>query len=269
MRVSFDRKRILGRTDLLVGRLGISSSWKAPARAYEEAFERGCNYFTWGTVVKGRSPHLRTAVRNIIGSGKRDQLVLSLLTYAHNQYLVDHFLKTALKALGTDYIDVLLLGYYSRRPYQRMIDRASKLRQDGQIRFLGLTGHNRKLFPELAREGVFDLFHIRYNAAHRGAEKDVFPLLPGDDRPGIVAFTATRWRQLMDQKRMPPNEPAPSAVDCYRFVLTNPAVDVCMTGTRTLEQMRENLRVLETGPMNEDELARMIRIGDHLYGKKS
>lgn len=33
-------------THLKVGRLGISSSFGAPAAAYEAAFERGCNYFT-------------------------------------------------------------------------------------------------------------------------------------------------------------------------------------------------------------------------------
>ena len=55
----------LGRTGLTVGRLGISSSFGAPAAAFEEAFERGCNYFTWGTFIRGRSSALRTAIRTI------------------------------------------------------------------------------------------------------------------------------------------------------------------------------------------------------------
>jgi hypothetical protein len=32
--------------------------------------------------------------------------------------------------------------------------------------------------------------------------------------------------------------------------------------------MRENLEVLESGPMSEEEMARMRRIGDHVYGRK-
>jgi aryl-alcohol dehydrogenase-like predicted oxidoreductase len=47
--MDFNTKVKLGRTGLQVGRLGISSSFGAPARAFEEAFEKGCNYFTWGT----------------------------------------------------------------------------------------------------------------------------------------------------------------------------------------------------------------------------
>jgi len=51
----YSEKTTLGRTGLTVGRLGMSSSFGAPATAFEEAFERGCNYFTWGTFIKGRS----------------------------------------------------------------------------------------------------------------------------------------------------------------------------------------------------------------------
>jgi aryl-alcohol dehydrogenase-like predicted oxidoreductase len=46
------------------------------------------------------------------------------------------------------------------------------------------------------------------------------------------------------------------------------AVDVCMTGPRTLDQMREALRALDLGPLGADELERMTRIGDHLRGRR-
>lgn len=49
----------LGRTGLQVGRLGIADGYGAPTEAFEEAFERGCNYWTWGTVVKGRAAAMR------------------------------------------------------------------------------------------------------------------------------------------------------------------------------------------------------------------
>ena len=64
---------------------------------------------------------------------------------------------------------------------------------------------------------------------------------------------------------MPPGQSPLSAVDCYRFVLSHPGVDICMTGARSEQQMRENLKVLETGPMSEDELSRMRTIGDHIH----
>jgi len=65
---------------------------------------------------------------------------------------------------------------------------------------------------------------------------------------------------------MPPDEPVPSAGDCYRFVLSNPAVDVCMMGAKTAKEMRENLAILNSCPMTPEELERMRKIGDYIYG---
>jgi aryl-alcohol dehydrogenase-like predicted oxidoreductase len=146
-----------------------------------------------------------------------------------------------------------------------VIEGALRLKEQGMTRFLGLTSHNRRLFPQLRKEGFFDCFHIRYSAAHRGAEQETFPYLKGKDRPGVVTFTATAWKRLLKHKKMPPGETPPSAVDCYRFVLSNPAVDVCMMGARSIGQMRENLKALDKGPMTKAELDRMRKIGDYIY----
>ena len=263
---AFERTRTLGSTGLSVGRLGISSSFGAPVRAFEEAFERGCNYFTWGTFIKGRSGEMKEAIRNICGAGRRERLVLAMLSYAHDPFLTELFLKRGLKRLGIEYTDVLILGYFSKRPSQRILDGARKLVEMGLVRHIGLTSHNRKLFPMLHNEGLFDVFHIRYSAAHRAAETETFSHLGGARRSGIVTFTATAWRKLLDPRKMPTGVPVPTARDCYRFVLSNPTVDVCMMGARDLPQMRENLKVLDLGPLNPEELARLRRIGDHVHG---
>jgi predicted aldo/keto reductase-like oxidoreductase len=140
------------------------------------------------------------------------------------------------------------------------------MKNKGMFRFLALSSHNRRLFPELAKENIFDIFHIRYSAVHRGAESETFPYLEGNNSPDIVSYTATRWGQLLQEKNMPPSESAPTASDCYRFVLSHPAVDVCMTGPKNLQQMREALRTLDLGPFGGDELERMRKIGDHIRG---
>ena len=89
--MDFHSRRTLGKTGLESGRLGISSSWSAPAEAYEEAFEKGCNYFTWGTFIKGRSAEMQKALQNIIAKGQRDNLIISMLTYAHDNFLTKHY----------------------------------------------------------------------------------------------------------------------------------------------------------------------------------
>lgn len=266
--MSFNEPVILGRTGLEVGRLGIASGYGAPAAAIEEAFERGANYFTWGTVIKGYSGEMRRALRNIVAKGGRDRLVLAAFTYAHGNFMTEKLLRRGLKSAGLDRADVLILGYFSRRPPRRLVDGALRMKESGLVRSIGISSHSRKLLGELAGGGELDVLHLRYSAAHRGAETEIFPMAAGEKRPGLVAFTATRWGQLLKAKKMPPSEPPPTAADCYRFVLSHPAVDVCMSGAKTIEQMRQNLAVLDGGPMSEEELARMRRIGDFVHGPK-
>jgi predicted aldo/keto reductase-like oxidoreductase len=266
----FNEPVVLGRTGLKVGRLGIASGYKAPTAAIEEAFERGCNYFTWGTVIKGYVPTMRDALKHIVAKGQRDRLVLATFSYAHNTFLTERLLTRGLKSAGLDHADVLILGYFAHTPPDRLVEGARRLKDKGLVRFIGLSSHNRKMLGAQAAGGAFDVMHLRYNAAHRGAETEIFPLLPAETekRPGTVSFTATRWGQLLKAKKMPPGEKPLTAPECYRFVLSNPGVDVCMSAPRTLEEMRQNLAVLDAGPMTEAELERVRRIGDCVHGRK-
>ncbi len=203
-----------------MGRLGIASSYGAPCESLEEAFEQGCNYFVWNSFIKGRRSNMRQALVNIARKGQRDQLVLALHSYSHSSAFLDH-------------IDVLLLGYYSRRPPGRIIERALKMQREGLVRFIGLTGHRRTLFPALAEEEEsIEVFHVRYNAVNRGAETEVFPRLHHADRPGVVGFTATRWGHLLNPKRVPEGEEPPTAPDCYRFVLSHPGGSLSYAANR-------------------------------------
>jgi aryl-alcohol dehydrogenase-like predicted oxidoreductase len=203
------------------------------------------------------------AIKNICRKGKRDELIVVIQSYSRSSFLLEVFYRRALKLLALDHADILLLGWYRKKPPQKILNKVKAMKKRGMFRFLALSSHNRRLFPKLAEEDIFDIFHIRYTAAHRGAESETFSYLEGENRPGIVSYTATRWGQLLQEKNMLPGESAPTASDCYRFVLSHPAVDVCMTGPKNLQQMREALRTLDLGPLGGDELERMRKIGDH------
>jgi len=82
-----------------------------------------------------------------------------------------------------------------------------------------------------------------------------------EDRPGIVSYTATSWGQLLKPSLIPPGERAPTATDCYRFVLSNPNVNACWTGPKNTAQLDQALAALDQGPMAEEELAWMRRVG--------
>jgi predicted aldo/keto reductase-like oxidoreductase len=258
-----NQTRTLGKTGLTVGRLGIAASYGAPAEAFEEAFDKGCNYFYLGS---GRHRGgMKLAIRNICDKGFRDKLVVAIHNYGRIGLLTEHFFKKTLQSLNIDCADVLILGWHNRRPTNMLLERALALKEKGLVKFLGMSGHKRSLFPKLAEEGLFDVFHIRYNAAHRGAEQDAFPFLTDSNQTGIVTYTATRWGHLLNHKKMPPGEQPLSAADCYRFVLSNSAVDVCLSGPANIDQMNEALSALDQGSLPPDEMKRIQFIGDHVH----
>ena len=250
----------LGRTGLRVGRLGLSSSYGMPAAAVEAAFEQGMNYLYFGSI---RRRGFAEALRHL--APQRDRMALVLQSYSRLASFLTFTFERGLKMIGYDHADVLLLGMWNKPVSPRILDAARRLKERGLVRFIAASTHHRPLVAA-GVEGV-DVFHVRYNAVHAGAEADVFPHLPSAGRPGIVAFTATSHRQLLGPKRVAVGERLPTAADCYRFVLSNPDVDVCMTGLSSAEQTEHALAALRRGPMSADELAWMRRVGDGIYGK--
>jgi aryl-alcohol dehydrogenase-like predicted oxidoreductase len=254
---------VLGRTGRLVSRLGIGSSYGVPAAAIERAYaEYGVNYLYWGTF---RRAGMADAIRHL-SAQHRDDLVVVLQSYSRLALLLRRSVERALRTLGLDAADVLLLGLHNRPPSRRILDAAIALRDTGRVRWLAVSSHRRATFADYRASDQFDVWHFRYNAAHRGAEQEVFPLLADRSAgPGTVAYTATRWGHLLDPHRIPQGAQVPSASDCYRFVLSHTEVDVCMTGPATAAEMADALTALERGPMSPDELDWMTRMGEHIH----
>ena len=119
-----------------------------------------------------------------------------------------------------------------------MQEELQRLKEDGRVRAVGMSCHNRKFAGELAERGALDVFMMRYNAAHRGAEQDIFPHL-ADFHPGVVSYTATRWSYLLRRPRgWPKDGRIPTAAMCYRFVLSNPARGCLHDGSEQPEAAR-------------------------------
>lgn len=263
---------ILGRTGLAVSRLGVAASYGVPGEAVERAFEQGVNYLYWGSM---RSATFGDALRRL--APRRERFVLVVQSYSRLASYLGRSFEKALRALHFDYADFLLLGMWNRPVSPRILDAARRLKERGLVRFLAVSTHKRRLVPAIAAGSDFDVIHVRYNAAHPGAEQDIFPHLPADNRPGMVAFTATSWGQLVGKqslvsllqgaKGIPRGEKVPTGTDCYRFVLTRPEVDVCMTGPADAAEMDQALAALRLGPMSEEELAWMRRVGRAVSGK--
>lgn len=258
---------ILGRTGLSVFRLGLSCTYRPGKKVIHQAIDAGVNYFFCygfdGQMTKTLREEFKT---------KRDKLVVS--TGAYN-LLVGHpnlrrTLEKRLRQLGTDYIDVFLfLGVTKPKHFgERELDEMRRFREEGKVRAIGISCHDRKFIGKLVSEGAIDVTMMRYNAAHRGAERDIFPHLAAHD-PGVVSYTATRWGYLLRRpKGYPKDAPIPTADQCYRFVLSNPNVDVCLMAPLNARQFAEDIAAIDKGRLSAEEMAFLRMFGDIVHGKK-
>jgi len=139
-----------------------------------------------------------------------------------------------------------------------------RLREEGKVRALGVSIHNRRRAGRLAADSPLDLLMVRYNAAHPGAEEDIFPHVD-PARQSIVSYTATRWRKLLKRPRGWDGR-VPTAGDCYRFCLTEPKVSVVLTGPKTRAMLEANLEAVRQGPLPADELEWMREFGRVVHG---
>lgn len=250
----------LGRTELRVGRLGLGSSFGISHESCLRAFDCGVNYFFWGSV---RTEGMARAIREL-SPRHRNDLVVVVQCYVRFPWLIRKSVEKALKTLRIDQADLLLLGWYDSIPSDRILRSVEALRTAGLYRHLGISTHHRPLIAEMCRESSVDVFHVRYNAVHPGAEQDVFPHLPSVDPPGLVSFTNTCWGQLLDPSRMPAGETCPPAEDCYRFALSQPSIDVAVCGPKNDDELSSALRALTRGALDPEEMAKMQRIGEHI-----
>ncbi|HUU44706.1 MAG TPA: aldo/keto reductase [Acidobacteriota bacterium] len=253
----------------MVSRIGLASGYGVPTAAIEKAFhEYGINYFYLSFLKRGQ---MVRAIRNLAPT-HRDELRIVLAWPAVAGFLLQNYVERWLKKLRIEQADLLVLQDLRKPANQKLVDRVQRLTDSGKVRFVGMSSHERPLLGKIARGEVtapVDFFQVRYNAVHPGAEQDIFPHLPQENRPGIVIFTATSWGQLLKPKYMPPGERPLSAAECYRFVLSHPDVNVCVTGPSTAEQMEDNLKALDAGRLDEEEMVRIRRIGKHIYGHSS
>jgi aryl-alcohol dehydrogenase-like predicted oxidoreductase len=244
-----------------VFRLGLSGSFGLDEAAAREALER-IQYLFWTPRMKGLTAALEGAVRR-----DRERYVIAtgpILGYFPGA--VRKAAENGLRALRTDYLDVLQLYWLSKMSAftGAVQDELLRLKEEGKVRALGVSIHDRPRAGKLAEDSILDLLMIRYNAAHPGAERDVFPHL-ARRRPAVVAYTATSWRKLLRRPRGWTGN-VMTAGDCYRWVLASPHVDVVLTGPRSVAELRENLAAVDRGPPSEADLAWMREFGRSVHG---
>ncbi len=278
-------RRTLGKTGLQVSPLGIGGGNGICSEDVLYAFEHGINYFFFSSdlhhwMYQRSAQALRTLCKR--GSSVRDQVVLATVSYVNDPEKIPALLSDLFYELQVDYIDVFHWGWVTDdTPYDSLLEAAQELKAGGTlarrflpffqratainedlmkrglVRYVGSSFHSRSMARTYMHD--VDVVMIRYNIAHTGVEQDVVPFLSGEETqdPGMVVFNVA----YSSPNSSTPGAYAPTIPDCYRFALSQPWVDIVLTGVTSRQEIDQALAVVEQGPLSDDEDAAMRTYG--------
>jgi aryl-alcohol dehydrogenase-like predicted oxidoreductase len=218
-------------------------------REFILATKCGCQpRMPWGT------PHLHTATNIRAG--------------------VEHSLRT----MRTDYIDIVQIHQsLSRSEWESegAMDELLKLKQEGKLRFIGVSGTLPNLVEQI-HSGMFDVFQIPYSALQREHENIIAKASAAGAgiiiRGGVARGAPTDWsRQYYmlsgdemssrwNQAHLDDLLNGMSRIEfMVRFVIAEPALDTTIIGTKNLGHLRENVAAALKGPLSADLVAEAKR----------
>jgi aryl-alcohol dehydrogenase-like predicted oxidoreductase len=175
----------------------------------------------------------------------------------------------SLRRMNTDYLDVVQFHASPDRQTleaEGALDELVKLRDEGKVRYLGMSGTLPTL-PEQVAMGVFDVFQIPYSALQREHEDVIAEASAAGAgiviRGGAARGAPTDWAQRStvrvegpivqerwDGAKLDELLDGMSRMEfTLRFTLSNPHLDTTIVGTRSVEHLHANLDAAMRGPL--------------------
>jgi len=176
------KKRMLGRTGLEVSIMGMGGipirrcSDEDGIRLYQYAMDKGINYFDAAKGYKDCQTRLGPAVK-----GRREQAVIASKDTSRDAEGILAAIDESLRILDTDYIDIFKLhgvcqfdDLEQRTAPGGALDGLIKAREQGKIRFIGLSGHNADVLQQAVETDVFDVILVIFNYMNTAPAETLF-----------------------------------------------------------------------------------------------
>ncbi|GHV06810.1 aldo/keto reductase [Clostridia bacterium] len=243
-------------------------------RMIRRAHELGVNYYDTAPYYCDKQSEV------ILGKAVKDfrrDILLSTKNPIENDKGDDYEkrLESSLKNLDTDYIDFYHFWGISLDTWNSSITapdgplaRAIKLKEQGVIRHISFSFHDKAgNMGEIIRraDGIIDSVLCQYNLLDRSNEEDI--AFAKSQGLGVVIMGPVGGGKLGAPSKaiqdMLPNKAKSSAEVAMRFVLTNPNVDIALSGMSSMAMVEENAAIASNaGQLSKDELERIDAMVD-------
>ena len=170
------KKVTLGRTGLCVNKNGFGAlpvqrrSVEDAAAILRHAYESGIDFFDTARAYSDSEEKIGVALSDV-----RDRIIIATKTAAKDAAGFWRDLETSLEKLKTDHVDIYQFHNPSFCPrpndgtglYEAMLE----AREQGKIRFIGITNHSRDIAFEAIRSGLYDT--LQFPFSYLCSEEDI------------------------------------------------------------------------------------------------
>jgi len=283
--------RILGKTGLAVTEISVGAMNCSDPAVLRRAFDLGVNYVDTAHCYMG--PGVNEGVVRRAVKGIRDKVIIATKSHHDSADKMVASVEESLKALGTDYIDIIQVhGVSSPQDihHEGTLEASRRLKKSGKVRFNAVTAHSNMaaILNELADTQNYDTALVSYNFSLAG-DKDLAAALEkagrakeiqkaaesaGSDEErkaavaearktaiGIVAMKTQQGGYKVEGLAISPHQAA------LRWVLRNPNVATCVPGITSIQQAEENFEAMSKAFALGDRmaLAAYANATDRLY----
>jgi predicted aldo/keto reductase-like oxidoreductase len=171
----------LGKTGLKVSAVGfggipiIRLQTDEAVKVLRHAFDRGITFYDTANMYRDSEAKIGQALSHV-----RDKIIIATKTTQRNAAEFRQNLEGSLKAMKTDYIDLYQFHQVANDEEWEKITKEGgawgesvKAKQEGKIRFLGVTSHSLQIAIKLAKTGLFSSVQFPFNLIEQEAKDEL------------------------------------------------------------------------------------------------
>jgi hypothetical protein len=154
-------------------------------------------------------------------------------------------LDTSLKELNTDHLDVWHLHGLSD-PTQisdELVEAQRKAKQQGKIRFMGVSTHNLPAIVDRAIEAKLEVVQVSYNFASAASYGPAIEKLHQAGL-GVIAMKVMARSGGRGGRGAQPQRPATFAPAALKWAINNPAIATTVPSITDIDQLEQNFRAM-------------------------